>query len=69
MVDDTSKEQTLCKFANTYHNTDYHLVTTEPYFPWMHAAEGCIKQTNLMSLRKMLKIGSPKPLWDHCIDV
>ena len=33
----------------------------------MQAEEGCIKQTKLGSSRRMLKSGSPKALWDHCI--
>ena len=45
------------------------MVTTEPYSPWMQAAEGCIKQTKLGTLRKMLKSSSPKPLWNHCIEL
>ena len=67
MVVDNSKEQILGKFARKCCKADCHLVTTEPYSPWMQAAEGCIKQTKLGSSRKMLKSGSPKPLWDHCI--
>ena len=34
----------------------------------MQATEGCIKQTKLGSSRKMLKSGSPKVLWNHCIE-
>ena len=67
IVVDNSKEQTLGKFAKKCREADCHLVTTEPYSPWMQAAEGCIKQTKLGSYRKMLKSGCPKPLWDHCI--
>ena len=69
MVVDNLKEQTLGKFAKKCRDADWHLVTTEPYSPWMQASEGCIKQTKLGSLRKMLKSGSPKPLWDHCIEL
>ena len=35
----------------------------------MQAAEGCTKQTKLVSSRSMIKSGSPKALWDHCIDL
>ena len=66
---DNSKEQTLGKFAIKCREADFYLVTTEPYFPWVQAAEGCIKQTKLVSSRRMLKSGSPKALWDHFIDL
>ena len=66
---DNYKEQTLGKFAKKCREADCHLVTTEPYSPWMQVAEGCIKQTKLISSIKMLKSGCPKPLWDHCIEL
>ena len=43
IVVDNSEEQTLGKFARICREADCHLVTTEPYSPWMQAAEGCIK--------------------------
>ena len=69
IVVDNSKQQTLGKFSRKCRESDCHLVTTEPYSPWMQVAEGCIKQTKLVSSRKMLKSGFPKPLWDHYIDL
>ena len=65
IVFNNSKEQTLGKFAKKCREADCHIVTTEPYSPWMQAADGCIKKTKLGSSRKMLKSGSPKALWDH----
>ena len=62
IVVDNSKEQTLGKFKKKCKEAGCHLVTTEPYSPWMQAAEGCIKQTKLGSSRKMLKTGRPKAL-------
>ena len=35
----------------------------------MQEAEGFIKQTKLGSSRRMLNSGSPKSLWDHCIEL
>ena len=69
VVVDDSKYQTLGKFAKKVREADCHLVATEPYSPWMQAAERCIKKTNLVSSRKMLKSGCPNPLWGHCIDL
>ena len=40
IVVDNSKEQTLGKFASKCREADCHLVTTDPYSPWMQVAEG-----------------------------
>ena len=69
IVVDNSKEQTLGKFARKCREADCHLVTTEPYSPWMQAAKGCTKQTKLGYSRRMLKYGSPKALWYHCFEL
>jgi hypothetical protein len=42
---------------------------TEPYSPWQQAAEGCIREIKRGSSRKMIRTGSPKPLWDHCLEL
>ena len=69
IVVDSSKDQTIGKFSKKCREADCHLVTTEPYSPWIQATEGCIKQTKLGYSRKMLKSGCPKPLWNHCIEL
>ena len=69
MVADNSKEQIEKSFKRKCREADCHLVTTEPYSPWMQAAEGCIKQVKPGSSRKMIRTGSPKPLWDHCLEL
>ena len=33
------------------------------------AAKGCIKELKRGSSRKMMKTGTPKRLWDHCIEL
>ena len=58
MVIDGSKEQMLGDFSKKCRQADCHVVTTEPYSPWMQAAEGSIKQVKLGSSRKILKSGS-----------
>ena len=40
IVVENSKEQNLGKFARKCREADFHLVTTEPYSPWMQATEG-----------------------------
>ena len=69
MVIDSSKEQMYGAFRKKCRQADCHLVRTEPYSPWMQLAEGGIKQLKLGSTRKMLRSGSPKPYWDHCLEL
>ena len=69
MILDGSKEQTLGNFHHKLRQADCHQQQTEPYSPWMNAAEGCIRELKWGSSRKMLKTGSPKTLWDHCIEL
>ena len=42
MIMDGSKEQTLGDFSRKLRQADCHRKQTEPYSPWMNAAEGCI---------------------------
>ena len=55
IVFNNSKDQSLDKFYSKYCEADCHIVNTNPYYPWMMAAEGCIKHLNQGSSRKMLK--------------
>jgi len=69
MVFDGSKEQTLGNFKRKLREADCHARQTEPYSPWQNAAEGCIRELKRGVSRKMMKTGSPKVLWDHCIEL
>ena len=69
IVADGSKEQTLGKFKRKCNEADCHLVQTEPYSPWQMAAEGMIRELKKGASRKMIKTGTPKRLWDHCIEL
>jgi len=69
MVTDGSKEQTQGDFRQNLREADCHLRVTEPYSPWQQAAEGCIREIKWGSSRKMIGTGSPKPLWDHCLEL
>ena len=68
IVADNAKEESLGKFAAKCREADCHLVNTEPYSPWQNCAEGTIKELKKGSARRMLKSGTPKRLWDHCIE-
>jgi hypothetical protein len=69
MVTDGSKEQTQGDFRQKRREANCHLRVTEPYSPWQQAAEGCIREIKQRSSRKMIGTGSPKPLWDHCLEL
>ena len=69
MVTDGSKEQTQGDFRRKLREADCHPRVTEPYSPWQQASEGCIHEIKRGSSRKMISTGSPKPLWDHCLEL
>ncbi len=67
MILDGSREQTLGNFKRKLREADCHARQTKPYSPWQQAAEGCIQKLKQGVSCKMMKTGSPKVLWDHCI--
>jgi hypothetical protein len=69
MVLDGSKEQTKGDFMRKLCEADCHTRQTEPYSSWQQAAEGCIRKLKCGVSRKMIKTGSPRVLWDHCIEL
>ncbi len=69
MVLDGSKEQTKGDFKRKLCEADCHARQTEPYSLWQQAAEGCIRELKCGVSRKMIKTGSPRVLWDHCIEL
>jgi hypothetical protein len=69
MVTNDSKEQTKREFRLKLKEADCHPRVTEPYSPWQQAAEGCIRKLKSGSSQKMIKTGSPKCLWDHCLEL
>jgi hypothetical protein len=69
MVTDDSKEQTKGEFLHKLKEADCHPRVAELYSPWQQAAEGCICELKRGSSQKMIKNGSPKCLWDHCLEL
>jgi transposase len=55
MVMDGSKEQTLGDFRRKLKEANCHLRQTEPYSPWMNAAEGAIRELKRGVSRKMIR--------------
>ena len=60
MIADNSKEQILGEFKRKLNEANCHLRQTEPYSPWMQAAEGCTQELKRGVSRMMVRIGSPK---------
>ncbi len=69
MVLDGLKEQTKCDFKRKLCEADCHARQTEPYSPWQQVSEGCICKLKCGVSCKMIKTGSPRVLWDHCIEL
>ena len=59
IIADNSKEQILGEFKRKFNEADCHLEHTEPYSPWMQAAEGCIRELKRGVSRLMIRTGSP----------
>jgi hypothetical protein len=69
MVTDDSKKQTKREFKCKLKDADCHPRVTESYSPWRQAAKGCIRELKRGSSQKMIKTGSPKYLWGHCLEL
>ena len=69
MVLDGSKEQTLGDFRQKLKEADCHLRQTKPFSPWQQAAEGAIRELKRGITQKLTGTGSPKVLWDHCLEL
>ena len=69
MIVDKSKEQSLGEFTRKCREAECHLYNSKTYSPWSHMAGGCIQELKRGSSRKFINTGSPKRLWDHCIEL
>jgi hypothetical protein len=69
MVFDGLNKQTKGDFKRKLRKADCHVRQTEAYSPWQQAAEGCIRKLKRGVSRKMIETGSPRVLWDHCIEL
>jgi hypothetical protein len=69
MVFDGSKEQCQGDFKRKLCKIDCHARQTELFSLWQQAAEGCIHELKWAVSHKMIKTGSPRVLWDHCIEL
>ena len=67
MISDNSKGKILGEFKRKLREAGCHLRQTEPYLLCMQAAESCIWELKRGVSRMMIRTGSLKRLWGHCI--
>ena len=63
------KEMILDKFYRKLKEASCHLRQTEPFTPWSNAAEREKKELKQGYVRKLIKWGIPKRLWDDCLEL
>jgi hypothetical protein len=69
MIMDDAKELVSGEFRKKCRRAGCYSKTLEPYSPWMNRAEGTIRELKRATRRAMVKTGSPKRLWDYCLEL
>jgi hypothetical protein len=67
MVMDGTKAQIQGDFRRKLREAGCHIKQTKPHTPKTNAAEGSIRELKRGVVRKMVRSGSPKRLWDDCL--
>ena len=66
---DNANETILGKFNRNLKEASCHLRQTELFIPWLNAAKREIKEPKKGSSRNLIKSGTPKRLWDACLEL
>ena len=69
LILDNANELSKGEFARKARQADCYVKTTEPHSQWQNAAEGGIRELKRGAGRKMVKMKSPKTLWDDCLEL
>ena len=69
LIMDGVREQVMDEFRRKARQADSQVKQTEPYSPWQNAAKAMIKELKTGTGRKMIRTGSPKVLWDDCLEL
>jgi hypothetical protein len=69
MIMDDAKEVVGGKFQQKCRRAGCYSKVTELYSPLMNRAEGTIQELKRAIQRAMVKSGSPKRLWDYCLEI
>ena len=69
IIYDDAKEKILGEFNRKLKEVLYHLRQMEPFTPWSNTAKREIKKLKKESCRKLIKSGTPKGLFDDCLEL
>ena len=69
MIMDRLKEQTKGNFPQKLREAECIRYKIKPYSDWSNTCELNIRELKRGSFCKMLKSGSPKSLWGHCLEL
>ena len=69
LIMDGARGQVMGEFSRNARQADCQVKQMEPYSPWQNAAEAMIKELEKGTGRKMIRTGSPKVLWDDCLEL
>ena len=69
IVCDNAKEMVIGKFDRTHKEASCHLKHMGPFTSWSKAAKREIKELKKGSGTKHIKSGTPKRLWDDCLEL
>ena len=69
VICDNSKEMVLGEFNRILKEALCHLKQMEPFTPWSNEAKKEMKNLKKGSGRKLIKSGTPKRLWDDCLEL
>ncbi len=69
LISDNAKELTQGQFAKKAREAQCPIDLTDPYSPFQNRAESEIRELKRLSGRWMVKMRSPKVLWDHCLEL
>jgi hypothetical protein len=69
MIMDDANEQVAGEFRRKCRRAGCYSKVTKPYSPWMNRAEGTIRELKRATRRAMVKSGSPKRLWNYCLEL
>ena len=68
LIVDGAKEFVSIDYKKRVRQAGCDFRTTEPYSPWQNTAEGTIRELKKDTARVMLRTGTPKRLWDDCLE-
>ena len=69
IICDNAKEMILGEYNRKLKEASCHMRQLEPFTPCLNAAKREIMELNKGSGRRLIKSGTPKRLWDDCLEL